>query len=155
MTKKTGGFTLIELVMVIATAGIITSIAVPRLIRISQVARENATRASLSEIRSAVRIYHANAVLNNISYDWPNPVQLSSNNWASGVPLGTFPANSKFFINGTPRNQLVNRLDFLAFLSTPTCADLQSNSFVGWLVDLEGHVWATTPNCSQTDTSTW
>jgi type II secretion system protein G len=72
MHKK--GFTLIELMIVIAIIGILATIAIPKFVNISDKAKEAATVANLSALRSALSIYHADTDglwpyrLNNKSY---------------------------------------------------------------------------------------
>lgn len=62
--KNKKGFTLIELVVVIAILGVISSIAIPRLSGFSEKARVKADEASLSTLNKTTSIY---AALNNIS----------------------------------------------------------------------------------------
>ena len=53
------GFTLIELIVVIMILGILATIAVPKFLKTSARAHDNATRSSLSVIRNAIEIYTA------------------------------------------------------------------------------------------------
>ncbi len=60
MFKKTreGGFTLIELMIVVAIIGILAAVAIPRFADLVSRAQEAATKGSLSSVRSAVTIYY-------------------------------------------------------------------------------------------------
>ena len=54
------GFTLVELVVVIAILGILAAITVPRLLGFQQRAREQADKQTAVQIRNAVALLHAN-----------------------------------------------------------------------------------------------
>ncbi len=52
--KKTGGFTLVEVVIVIVVIGILAAVAIPRFFDFTTDAREAACKGSLGGVRSAV-----------------------------------------------------------------------------------------------------
>ncbi len=55
-TKK--GFTLIELMIVVAIIGILAAVAIPKFADLIQKSKEGATKGSLGAIRSALTIYY-------------------------------------------------------------------------------------------------
>lgn len=59
-SKKRGGFSLIELVIVVLVIGIIAAVAAPKLFNVTSDARTNGTRQSLTTIRNAIELYRAN-----------------------------------------------------------------------------------------------
>lgn len=65
------GFTLIELMIVVAIIGILAAVAIPRFAQMLEKAREGATRGNLGALRSAIHIYYAD---NEASY----PADLTS-----------------------------------------------------------------------------
>jgi prepilin-type N-terminal cleavage/methylation domain-containing protein len=56
--KSKKGFTLIELMIVVAIIGILAAIAIPRFASMLERSREGATKGNLGALRSAVSIYY-------------------------------------------------------------------------------------------------
>lgn len=61
--RKSGGFTLVELVIVIVILGILSAVAVPKYVDMQTEAREAAIRGALGNMRSAISIQYAKAAL--------------------------------------------------------------------------------------------
>lgn len=58
MPKTRTGFTLIELMIVVAIIGILAAIAIPKFADLIRKSQEGATKGSLSTLRTAIRIYY-------------------------------------------------------------------------------------------------
>ncbi len=67
-----GGFTLIELVIIIVILGILAAVAIPKYQDISGEAKESACRAALGGLRSGATIYYANQAVTTGTATWPS-----------------------------------------------------------------------------------
>jgi prepilin-type N-terminal cleavage/methylation domain-containing protein len=56
--RKQKGFTLIELMIVVAIIGILAAVAIPKFAQMLEKAREGATKGNVGAIKSAVSIYY-------------------------------------------------------------------------------------------------
>lgn len=56
--RKSGAFTLIELMIVVAIIGILAAIAIPKFTELINKSREGATKGQLNSIRSALNAYY-------------------------------------------------------------------------------------------------
>ena len=58
MNEFRRGFTLIELMIVVAIIGILAAIAIPKFADLINKSKEGATKGSLSSVRSAIQVYY-------------------------------------------------------------------------------------------------
>lgn len=86
--KAKGGFTLIELMIVVAIIGILAAIAIPKFADLIRKSNEGATKGNLGAIRSALSIYYG-----DLEGTYPNnPQSLTiSGKYLSNVPKAKTP----------------------------------------------------------------
>ncbi|MEW5702603.1 MAG: prepilin-type N-terminal cleavage/methylation domain-containing protein [Candidatus Zixiibacteriota bacterium] len=65
------GFTLIELVIIIAVLGILAAVAIPRYVDMVGEAKASSCRGALGGLRSGISIYYANTALTTGTATWP------------------------------------------------------------------------------------
>lgn len=137
MTKKSvKGFTLIELMIVVAIIGILAAIAIPKFADLVTKSKESAVKGSLGSVRSAVSIYYSDTE-------------------------GVFPSTGSLSTALTAGSKYLKELPYVAIpkpanhTNTNTVADTLADAG-NWLYEStsEGHVAV---NCTHTDTknSTW
>ena len=91
---KRSGFTLIELVMVIAIIGILASLAVPKFQDLSGAAKQSATKAGLGSLRSVLAIRYAASATGGVTASFPASLAVSD------FANGDLPKNSVSNVSG-------------------------------------------------------
>ncbi len=94
--KRANGFTLIELMIVVAIVGILAAVAVPKFADLVRKANEGATKGNLGAIRSAVTIYYAEQ-----SGVFPNPTVDGDDTNAAALG-GVLTMNNGMFLSKMP-----------------------------------------------------
>lgn len=79
--KSKKGFTLIELMIVVAIIGILAAIAIPRFASMLEKSREGATKGNLGALRSAVSIYYGDK-----EGTWPVDLTTSFSTYLTPIP---------------------------------------------------------------------
>lgn len=94
--RKQGGFTLIELVIIIVVLGILAAVAIPKYQDLTTQAKEASTRAALGGIRSGITIYYANQAVTTGTATWPTLTQLQTYGtvMAQGIPRNPYQASA-------------------------------------------------------------
>ena len=135
--KKNKGFTLIELMIVVAIIGILAAIAIPKFAELIRKSSEGASKGNLGAVRSALSIYYG-----DMEGQYPDqlPSLTVSGKYLSAIPLAKAPnfhADASSVANQTASNNAGG----WSYNNTLTDANL-------------GTVWV---NCTHTDTkgSVW
>ncbi len=121
---KTKGFTLIELMIVVAIIGILAAIAIPKFAQMLEKSREGATKGNLGSLKSAASIYYGDQ-----QGLWPTTLN-SFSTYTFSKYMGTLPAVkvTGAFVANSP-NPVGNGVIVTASSAIPTAGSS------GWLYD--------------------
>jgi prepilin-type N-terminal cleavage/methylation domain-containing protein len=124
LSLKEKGFTLIELMIVVAILATLAAIAIPKFTLIIEKSREGATKGNLGSIRSAASLYYGNS--NGL---WPTTLA-STSGFSFSPYLSEVPGVkvTGIFINGAPSPAGTN-VTYASYGMVPTSASS------GWLYD--------------------
>ena len=133
-TKRFGasGFTLIELMIVVAIIGILAAIAIPKFAELIRKSSEGASKGNLGAIRSALSIYYGDL---EGQYPTALPALTIGGKYLTAVPMSKAPnyhADTSVVVNQTSANDAAG----WSYNNTNTNANF-------------GTVWV---NCTHTDT---
>jgi prepilin-type N-terminal cleavage/methylation domain-containing protein len=90
--KNEGGFTLIELIMVIVILGIISAVAIPKFLSLSDSAKLSAARGVGGALGSSISAEHSDYLINGNAYNLDDI--LSSTAFTSGITYQATPTTS-------------------------------------------------------------
>ena len=79
MFRKSAGFTMIELVIVITLLGILAVVALPRFVNLTTTARQSARDGVTGSIRSGVALFRANDLVTGGSGAYPATLDAAAN----------------------------------------------------------------------------
>ncbi len=89
MTKGRKGFTLIELMIVVAIIGILAAIAIPKFAQLVRKSNEGASKGNLGAVRSALSIYYGD---NEGLYPTDDMTSLTTNGkYLTAIPMAKTP----------------------------------------------------------------
>ena len=79
MKRKSSGFTMIELVIVITLLGILAVVALPRFVNLTTSARQSARDGVVGSVRSGVMLFHANDLATGGAGAFPATLDANAN----------------------------------------------------------------------------
>ncbi len=136
---KSGGFTLIELVIIIVILGILAAVAIPKYQDMTAQAKEASCRGSLGALRSAITIFYANQAVTTGTATWPTLVQLGTVNtvMAQSIPKNPYQTNTNApdsVVTGVTKGTIVGTRGGWAYNATtgevwPNTSTVGENNF--------------------------
>jgi prepilin-type N-terminal cleavage/methylation domain-containing protein len=138
--KKVKGFTLIELMIVVAIIGILAAVAIPRFASMLESAREGATKGNAGAIKSAVSIYYGD----NTGI-WPSDITYNFTKYMDRIP----PVKATHPIGTLGGIALAGSSTVVSCVNVAVDANIATNTD-GWKYNAgNGNVWV---NNAQSDT---
>lgn len=136
VTKRSAkrGFTLIELMIVVAIIGILAAVAIPKFADLIDKSKEGSTKGSLGSIRSALSVYYGDT-----EGQYPGNLAGLTTKYIASVPYAKLP--------GTGHGDLNTEIDISSTVAT------NITNAGGWAyVNAMGNEWGTVlVNCTHTD----
>jgi len=148
-TNRKGGFTLVEILIVVIILGILAAIVIPQFTSASQDARKNSLTSQLQTLRSQLELYklqHLDQLPTNLIASTPAWDQLVNRTNKDGT-TGTDPANFPFgpYLQGAPVNSLNGYTGLTTVSADVTAGASVSGSSIGYVINKSnGKVWGTT-----------
>ncbi|HYO07436.1 MAG TPA: prepilin-type N-terminal cleavage/methylation domain-containing protein [Tepidisphaeraceae bacterium] len=150
-TSRKGGFTLVEILIVVIILGILAAIVIPQFTSASQDARKNSLTSQLQTLRSQLELYKLQhldkmpADLIGATPSWAQFVNRTDKNGSTGVDAATHPFGP--YLQAVPVNSL-NGYTGVATVNVDTAADpgdAVTGSSIGFVINASnGKVWGTT-----------
>ncbi len=118
-----GGFTLIELVIIIVILGILAAVAIPKYQNITSEAKEASCHAALGGLRSGITIYYANQAIATGTAVWPSIAELRvvDSVMIHAMPKNPYQADANApdsIVTGVTKGTIVGTRGGWAYLAT-------------------------------------
>ena len=95
MKNNKKGFTLIELMIVVAIIGILAAIAIPKFADLINKAKEGSTKGALSSVRSAIQVYYGDNEGWFPAAETPTLASLTTNaKYIGEIPMAKMPGTT-------------------------------------------------------------
>jgi prepilin-type N-terminal cleavage/methylation domain-containing protein len=138
MKRDQKGFTLIEVIVIIIIVGLLGAIAIPKYISLTKDAEHGSVDSVIGSLRSALSLYSANQIVNNLPITAHNPFDDLSNrpsNYAGAfgdVDLSNCPPGEWAYQSGDP----VLNSNFVVVCYRPNATLTQTFTWSGvqWII---------------------
>ena len=146
-TSRKGGFTLVEILIVVIILGILAAIVIPQFTSASQDARKNSLTSQLQTMRSQLELYklqHLDQLPSTLiaSGAWDQLINRTNKDGTTGTDPASFPFGP--YLQAPPVNSL-NGLTSVSTTATDLAAAAAAPSTSGFVINKSnGKVWGTT-----------
>ncbi len=146
MKSSKKGFTLIELMIVVAIIGILAAVAVPKFAEMLEKAREGATKGNIGAVKSAISIYYGDTEGN-----WPAHLTGATTSFHKYMDVIPPVKVTHKGVKTTPEHTFIlSGTSTVVTLSTVTSYEAIATNTDGWKYSsFSGQLWV---NNAQTDT---
>ena len=142
-----GGFTLVEILIVVIILGILAAIVIPQFTSASQDARKNSLTSQLQTIRSQLELYklqHLDKLPTNLiggTTDWSQLINKSNNTGTTGtatsLPFGPY-------LQSAPVNSLNGSTSLVVVTTDQNAGAATGSTTAGYVINSnDGKIWGT------------
>jgi len=147
-TVRKGGFTLVEILIVVIILGILAAIVIPQFTSASQDARKNSLTSQLQTLRSQIELYklqHLDALPTGLIASTTDWSQLISKTDQSGSTAASTATVFGPYLQAIPTNPLNNNTNIAVVGPTdPLPASSVSGTKIGFVMNSSnGKIWGT------------
>jgi len=121
------GFTLIELMIVVAIIGVLSAVAIPRFANLIRRGKEGAAQGNLGALRSAISIYYGDVTI------YPDSLEALTTKYIQKIPYSD-PTNEKIDAGGSedPGSWVYSKADGGTLFIGGAGTDTKGNAISSW-----------------------
>jgi general secretion pathway protein G len=146
-TVRKGGFTLVEILIVVIILGILAAIVIPQFTSASQDARKNSLTSQLQTLRSQIELYklqHLDALPTGLvaaTTDWSQLINKTDQNGSTAASTATVFGP---YLQAIPTNPLNNFTNISPVSTDAAPSTAVSGSNIGFVMNsVNGKIWGT------------
>ena len=146
-TVRKGGFTLVEILIVVIILGILAAIVIPQFTSASQDARKNSLTSQLQTLRSQIELYklqHLDALPSGLvagTTDWSQLINKTDQNGSTAASTATVFGP---YLQAIPTNPLNNNTNIAPVAADVNGSDTVAGTKIGFVMNsVNGKIWGT------------